>query len=110
MPQNQPLNPQQVGQILGSLKKGLSQVEGEISTMRGDAQSSIFNNVGQILNQIYQEMEQIKEARLQAEKALGEIYQGWPDVKIAMDKKIEEKKKDAPKANVIKGNTKSKWV
>jgi len=97
MPQNQPLDPQQVGQILMQLKKQLSQVEGEISTMRGDAQSAVFNNVGQILNQIYQELTQIKEARLQLEKTLGEIYQGWPDVKISMDKKIEKAKADAPK-------------
>jgi len=103
MPQNQPLDPQQVGQILGNLKRQLSQVEGEISTMRGDAQSAVFNNVGKILNQIYQEMTQIKEAKLQLDKILGEIYQGWPDVKIAMDKKAEEKKADAPKAKVVKG-------
>jgi len=108
MPQNQPLNPQQVGQILINLKKQLSQVEGEISTMRGDAQSAVFNNVGQILNQIYQEMDQLKEGRLRAEKALEDIYHGWPDVKIAMEKKIAEGKKDAPKAHIVKGNTKSK--
>ncbi len=106
MPQQKPLDPQQVGQILGNLKKQLSQVEGEISTMRGDAQSAVFNNVGQILNQIYQQMDQIKESQLTLEKTLGEIYQGWPDVKISMDKKAQEKKADAPKAKVIKGNTK----
>ena len=91
-----------------SLKKQLSQVEGEISTMRGDAQSAVFQNFGQIMNQVYQELTQIKEARLQLEKQLEEIFSGWPDIRIAMEKKAQEKKKDAPKANVVKGNTKSK--
>ena len=84
--QPQKLDPQQVQNILTELKRRMSQAEGEMTTMREDVKSMLFNNVAQILNQAFGEIAKGQKAEATPE----EIYNGHPDIKIAMDKKAKE--------------------
>jgi chaperonin cofactor prefoldin len=76
----------------------MSQVEGQITTMRGDAQSNVFQNVGNMFSQLIQEKEKAEKLLAEANTTLEKIYSGHPDIKITMEK--DEKEKVAPK---IKG-------
>ena len=97
--QPQKLDPQQVQNILTELKRRMSQAEGEMTTMREDAKSMLFNNVAQILNQAFTEIAKGQKA----EATLEEIYNGHPEIKIAMDKKAKEADEKAKSKIVEKG-------
>jgi len=47
------LDADKVTGYLNQAKRQMSQVDGEISTMRGDAMSSLFTNFANIMNQLY---------------------------------------------------------
>jgi hypothetical protein len=98
-PQQQKLDPKQVGEILQGLKRQMSQVEGERTTMLEDAKSATFNNFAQILNRLFGELAQSEDRATKAEKTLEEIYSGHPDIQKSMEEK--EKKEQPPKSKIV---------
>ncbi len=90
---NQDLDAEKVTSFLNQAKRQMSQVDGEMATMRGDAMSGLFTNFANIMNQLYtQQMNEKKRADdLQAK--LDKIYQGWPEVQKSIEAEPEKKKK-----------------
>lgn len=88
----QKLDPKQVQDILTDLRKQVSRVDGEITTMKSDAMSGVFNTFAQILNQIYGEKANVETELAGVKKTLEDIYQGHPDIKISMEKKDDKPK------------------
>ena len=95
-----PMDQGQINQFLQNLKRQMSQIEGEVSTMRSDATSSLFQNFAALTNQVFQERER-SNAELATTKAiLEEIYQGHPDIKISIEAKAKEEAEAANKKKV----------
>ena len=98
MPQGQapPLDAKQIQEFLQSMKKHMSQIDGEITTMKGDAMGNLLQNVANLLNRIFSDKLDAEEKLTQAQNDLNEIYQGHPDIKITMDAKKKDKKEKLP--------------
>jgi len=108
-PQADEITPQIIQQGIISMKKALSQIEGECTTMRQDAQSKIFENMVNICNRFIQEMEMLKKANKDYVDTLEKIYQAHPDLKISMTKQktMEPKASIGEKATIKVTETKS---
>jgi len=95
------LDAKKISEILTSMKKQMSQVNGEMETMRGDAMSSLFQNVAGMMNQLFTEKTNLEHKVKEAHATLEKIYQGHPDIQIQIEseakKKIEEIKAKTPK-------------
>ena len=100
MPQGQPprvLDAKEITNFLTSMKRQLSQVDGEIITMRADAMGSMFQAMANVLNQVFTSKMVAEEKVEKLQEKLNKIYQGHPDIKISMEEKKEKAKiKDAP--------------
>jgi len=96
------ITPQVIQNGILSMKKSLSQIEGECNTMRGDAQSAIFNNMANICGKLIQQSEALKKANEEFVKMLEKIYQAHPEIKIAMvgDKKAKTKETISERVSV----------
>lgn len=88
---NSMTDPKQISQFLTNLKKQMAQVDGEIAMMKADSMASLFNNFANMLNQVWGQKEDLDHKLKETQATLEQIYQGHPDIKIAMEKK------DAPK-------------
>lgn len=86
-------DPKEIGQLLTSMKKQMSQIEGEMTMMKNDGISSLFNNIAEIMNDLWTQKTQLETKLKGVEDTLEKIYQGHPDIKISMEKKAEEKPK-----------------
>jgi len=93
-----PLDATKINEILSSMKKQASQIQGERMTMETDTMTSIFQNFSQVLGSVFQEKEKYLEELREANSTLEKIYSGHPDIRITMEK--DAKEKVAPK---IKG-------
>ena len=82
-----PLDPKSVQDILIELRKQVSRVDGEVTTMKTDAMSGVFNSFSQILKQLFSQKAQAEAELSRLQKTLDDIYQGHPEIKIAMEKK-----------------------
>jgi len=91
---NQPpvLDAKKISEILTGMKKQMSQVEGEMSTMKNDAMSSLFQNCAGMMNQLFTEKENLAHKLKEHEATLEKIYQGHPDIQIAIEKEAKETK------------------
>ncbi len=87
------LDSKKINEILTGMKKQMSQVEGEMTTMKNDATSSLFQNFAGMINQVYAEKEQAQKKATDLQVTLDLIYQGHPDIKIKMEKKEDTKPK-----------------
>ncbi len=87
-----PLDAKQITEFLGSMKKHMSQVDGEITTMKADAMSNLLNNVANLLNRVFTDKIEAEAKLTDAQNDLNEIYQGHPDIKVTMDAKKKDKK------------------
>lgn len=87
------LDSKKISEILTSMKKQMSQVEGEMATMKTDATSSLFQNFAGMLNQVFTEKEQAQKRAVELQATIDKIYQGHPDIKISMEKPVEKPKK-----------------
>ena len=88
--QQQPLDAKKISEFLTNMKKQMAQVKGEMNMMENDATSSLFNNFAQMINQVFG-MKEDADRRLKiSEDTLEKIYQGHPDIKIALDKEAKE--------------------
>ncbi len=96
-PQSNEITPQVVQQGILSMKKSLSQIEGECATMRGDAQSNIFNNIANICSRLIQQSESLKKRNEEYVKVLEKIYQAHPEIKIATEAESKKQKTQAEK-------------
>jgi len=88
------LTPEEMSEFLTQMKVKMSQVEGETTMMKNDVTTSIFNNVAKLLSQVFEDIDiankkvvESNNATVQLQKTLNEIYQGHPDIKIAMESK-----------------------
>ena len=90
-------DPKQIGEFLTSMKKQMAQIEGEITMMKNDGQSSLFNSVANLLNDVWGQKEKAEQEARNLKTTLEEIYNGHPDIKIAMEKKAKEEPKSKPK-------------
>lgn len=90
-PKQVEMTPQKINESLTIMKKQANQVEGEATALRNEATMQIFNNVAQMLNALFNDKAKIEGQLIAANQRLEDIYRGYPEVKIAMDKK------DAPK-------------
>ena len=98
-----PLTGDLTNQVLSQLKVQLSQVEGEITTMRGDSQSRIFQNIANMFTSVFEDKSKTEMALKVAEATLEKIYQGHPDIKIKLDADAKEHaEKQKGKVKVIK--------
>ena len=86
-------DPKEIGQLLTSMKKQMSQIEGEMTMMKNDGISSLFNNIAEIMNDLWTQKTQLETKLKEVEATLEKIYQGHPDIKIS----IEAEKKEAQK-------------
>ena len=84
--QTSEITPQQIQEGIMQMKKSLSQIEGECTTMRGDAQTNVFTNMANVCGRLLQQVDQLKRARKESDDMLEKIYQAHPDLKIAMAK------------------------
>jgi chromosome segregation ATPase len=94
--QSQPLPPlttDLVNQILGKLKTSLSQTEGQITQMRSDAQSNVFNNVFAMFESLLKQKESAENELQVAQKTIEDIHREHPEIKMEMEKQ----KADPPK-------------
>lgn len=87
------LDAKQMGEFLTSMKKQMGQVEGECTMMRNDAVTSLFQSVAQMLNQVISQKDGAQNQLKELQATLDKIYQGHPDIKIAMEKKPDKPKK-----------------
>lgn len=78
-------DPKQIGTFLTNMKKQMSQIEGEMTMMKNDGQSSLFNNVADMMNEIWVQKVQVEGKLKKAEETLEDIYKGHPDIKISME-------------------------
>ena len=101
------ITPQIVQQGILSMKKSLSQIEGECNTMRGDAQGAIFNNIANICGRLIQQSESLKKANKDYEDVLTKIYQAHPEIKIATDAENKKQKAVAEKGKATLSQKKS---
>lgn len=101
------ITPQIVQQGILSMKKSLSQIEGECATMRGDAQSNIFNNIANICSRLIQQSESLKRANKEFADILEKIYQAHPEIKIATDAESKKQKAQAEKGKAKLSEKKS---
>ncbi len=85
-----------VQQGIISMKKALSQIEGECATMRGDAQSNIFANMANVCSRLLQQAESLKQTNKGLNDTLEKIYQAHPEIKIA-----NEKQKPKPPKSIV---------
>ena len=104
--QGKPLDIQGASQMLNNLKRQMSQIAGEASQQQSDGLSSLFNNFGQLLTQIFRQLEESDSKLKSNSEILEKIYHGHPDIQIQMQKDAKEKaqadSKKAP-AKVVKG-------
>jgi len=89
-PQMPELDSKKISEFLTNMKKQMAQVDGEMTMMKNDAQSSLFQNFAQMINQVFQAKEVAEHKLLEAHKTLEEIYQGHPDIQIAIESKAKE--------------------
>ncbi len=92
MKQQPELDAKKIGEFLTNMKKQMGQVEGECQMMRTDAITSLFQSVAQMFNQVFAKKDAADNQVKELQATLDKIYQGHPDIKIAM-----EKPKDTPK-------------
>jgi len=85
-----PLDAGQITQFLTNLKRQMSQVEGEISTMKSDSMASLFQNFANMINQVWGMKEGQQKRAESLQKILDDIYAGHPDIKIAMEAEAKE--------------------
>ena len=95
-----PLDAKQIQEFLGSMKKHMSQIDGEITTMKADAMGNLLNNVANLLNRIFTDKIEAEAKLTDAQNDLNEIYQGHPDIKVTMDAKKKDKKVAQPPADL----------
>lgn len=86
-------DPKEIGKFLTTMKKQMAQVEGEMTMMKNDSLSSLFNNVAELLNDIWTQKVALEGKLKEAQATLEDIYKGHPDIKISMEKKHEIPKK-----------------
>lgn len=99
---NQEMTPQAVQTAILTMKQRLSQIEGECSTMRVDAQSKVFENLANICGRYIQDLEMLKRSKEQVEATLNKIYEAHPEIKLAMEPKTKESVSEKATVKVIK--------
>ncbi len=99
------LDAKKISEILTGMKKQMSQVEGEMATMKNDAMSSLFQNVAGMMNQLFTEKTNLEHKLKEHEATLEQIYQGHPDIQIAIEKEAKDTKAkiDAKTPKITKG-------
>ncbi len=91
--QKEPLDSKKINEILTQMRKEMGRVKGERDMMENDTISSMFQNFANVVGQLYQDKE-VAETKLKGLQAtIDKIYQGHPDIKIAMEKPVEKPKK-----------------
>ena len=105
-PQMPELDAKKISEFLTNMKKQMAQVDGEMSMMKNDAQSSLFQNFAGMINQVFQAKETADHKLLEATKTLEEIYQAHPDIQITIEAKAKEQQaaidKKSPKTKIVK--------
>ncbi len=105
-PQMPELDSKKISEFLTNMKKQMAQVDGEMTMMKNDAQSSLFQNFAQMINQVFQAKEMAEHKVAEAHKTLEEIYQGHPEIQIQIEAKAKEQQaaidKKNPKTTIVK--------
>lgn len=96
------ITPQQIQEGIMQMKKSLSQIEGECTTMRGDAQSNIFTNMANVCGRLLQQVDQLKRTKQESDTTLEKIYQAHPEIKIGMEKQKTKTKESVGEKATIK--------
>ncbi len=98
------LDSKKISEFLTNMKKQMAQVDGEMTMMKNDAQSSLFQNFAAMINQVFAAKETAEHKVLEAHATLEKIYQGHPDIQIAIE--AEAKKTldiiESKKAKIVK--------
>ena len=79
------------------MRNQLSGIEGEITTQRTDAQTSLFREFAGMLNSFYQQKMNLEHKLKEHEATLEQIYQGHPDIQIQIEKQAADKKAEMEK-------------
>lgn len=85
------LTPENINRALNGMRKQLSGIEGEITTQRTDAQSSLFHEFASILDGFMRAKIDTEHKLKEHEATLEMIYQGHPDIQIQIEAKAKEK-------------------
>lgn len=90
----QELTPQVIQDGIAQMKKGLSQIDGECTTLRIEAQGRVFQNMIQICGSLLQQIAGLKKGNKEYKETLEKIWSAHPDLKIQFDKdqKVERDK------------------
>lgn len=88
----QSLSPEMINQGLTQMKRSLSQIDGESHTMLIEAHTTIFQNFASICNQLVNEKLALEAKIKELGDTLDKIYQGHPEILIAMGKDAKPKK------------------
>ena len=91
MQQKVEMTPQALNQALTQMKKQANQIDGEAIALRNEATLQIFQNVAQMLNQLFTTKAGIEKELNETKQTLENIFRGHPDIKIALDKEAKEK-------------------
>jgi hypothetical protein len=91
MQQIQKITPEMINRTLTGMKRELSRVEGEITTMRGDVQANVFQGIVGMFNQLHNDNLELEKQVKEQSDTLDKIYQGHPDIKIRMEAEKKEK-------------------
>ena len=103
MQPQQDLSPQVIQDGIAQMKKGLSQIDGECTTLRIEAQGRVFQNMIQICGTLLQQIDRLKKDSVTKQETLDKIFNAHPDIKIQFDKaKKEEHAKEAKKPKIVK--------
>jgi uncharacterized membrane protein (UPF0182 family) len=107
MPNQRPpmdLSTQNINIMLNGLRKNMSAIDGEITTMRVDAMSMLFNEFANVLNGLFQAKLDMEHKLKEHEATLEKIYQGHPDIQIAIEAEAAETKAmiDKKRVKIIK--------
>lgn len=103
MQPQQELTPQAIQDGIAQMKKGMSQIDGECTTLRIEAQGRVFQNMIQICSTLLQQIAQLKKGNEDYKETLEKIWNAHPDIKIQFDKETkEEADKASKKAKLVK--------
>ncbi len=95
MPNQRPpmdLSTENINRMLNGLRKNMSAIDGEITTMRVDAMSMLFNEYAAVLNGLFEAKMTMEHRLKEHEATLEKIYQGHPDIQIAIEAEAKETK------------------
>lgn len=103
MPNQRPpmdLSTENINILLNGLRKNMSAIDGEITTMRVDAMSMLFGEYASVLNGLFVAKQDMEHKLKEHEATLEKIYQGHPDIQILIEKEAAETKAMVDKKRV----------